>query len=36
MSLFFFDAKFGQQLEDPVRLDLKLPSELIDSDFAHR
>ena len=35
VRLFLLDAKLGQHIEDYVRLYLELPSQLIDSDFAH-
>jgi len=35
MRLLVHDTQLGQQLEDHVRLDLQLASELIDADFAH-
>jgi hypothetical protein len=35
MGLLLGDAELGEQVEDRPRLDLQLPSELVDSDFLH-
>jgi hypothetical protein len=36
VGLLFCDSELRQQLEDPVRLDLKLPCQLVDSDLTHK
>jgi hypothetical protein len=35
VSLLLGDAELGQHVDDGVRGDLKLPGQLIDSDFTH-
>ena len=35
MGFLVRDAQLGQQVEQHIRLDLKLASQLIDTDFAH-
>lgn len=35
VRLFLFNAEFGQQLENPVRLDLELACQLVDTNFLH-
>jgi hypothetical protein len=36
VSLFLGNAELGQHVDDRVRGDLKLPCELIDSNFTHK
>ncbi len=36
VGLLFGDAELGQHVDDGVRGDLKLPGQLIDSDFTHK
>ncbi len=35
VGLLFGDAELGQHVDDGMRGDLKLPGQLIDSDFTH-
>jgi hypothetical protein len=36
MRLFLLHAQFGQHIDDDAGLDLKFPSQLVNSDFLHR
>jgi hypothetical protein len=36
VSLLLGNAELRQQLQDPVRLDLKFPRQLVDSDLTHK
>ena len=36
MRLFLLHTQFGQHVDDDAGLDLKFPSQLVDSDFLHR
>ena len=36
MRFFLLHAQFGQQIDNYARFHLKLPRQLVDSDFLHR